>query len=98
MMKMINFWPLLHPLTDGGGTATRRLAHCLLSTWEWSSATHPTSCPPAPTNMEIGRWLPLDKDDREGSREDLWTEAYAYCLQRIAKSSTGRSWVAEGKE
>ena len=52
--EMINFWPLLCPLTDGGGTATHRLARCLLSTWEWSSTTHPTSCPPAPTNMEIG--------------------------------------------
>ena len=52
--KMISFWPLLRPLTDGGGTMTQHLAHCLLSTWQWSSITHPTSCPPAPTNMEIG--------------------------------------------
>ena len=64
--EMISFWPLLRPLTDGGGTATRRLARRLLSTWQWSSTTHPASCPPAPTNMEIGRWLPLD---REGKRK-----------------------------
>ena len=38
--EMIHFWPLLRPLTDGGGTNTRRLAHRLLSTWQWSAATH----------------------------------------------------------
>ena len=38
--EMIHFWPLLHPLTDGGGTNTRHLAHHLLSTWQWSAATH----------------------------------------------------------
>ena len=95
--EMIDFWPLLCPLTDGGGTVTCHLACHLLSTWEWSSATYPTSCPPAPTNMEIRRWLPLDRNDHEVSREDLWTEAYACCLQCIAKASTGRSWVAEGE-
>ena len=69
--EMINFWLLLCPLTDGGGTTTWCLACRLLLTWEWSSAMHPTSCPPAPTNIEIGWWLPLDKDNCEGSREDL---------------------------
>ena len=49
--EMISFWPLLRPLMDGGGTTMWCLARRLLSTWEWSSATHPTSCPPAPTNM-----------------------------------------------
>ena len=92
--EMISFWPLLHPLTDWGGTTTRCLVHCLLSTWQWLSTTHPTSCPPAPTNMEIRRWLPLD---REGSKEDLWIEAYACCLQRIAEASARCSWVTEGK-
>ena len=95
--EMIIFWLLLCPLMDGGGTMMRCLACCLLSTWEWSSAMHPTSCPPAPTNMEIGRWLPLDRDNREGSREDLWIEAYTCRLQRVAEASTGRSWVAEGE-
>ena len=92
--EMISFWLLLHPLTDGGGTATWHLARHLLSTWQWSSVTHPTSCPPAPTNMEIGRWLPLD---REGNREDLWIEAYACCLQRVVEASARRSWVTEGE-
>ena len=87
--EMIVFWPLLCPLTDGGGTMMRRLVCHLLSTWEWSSATHPTSCPPTPTNMEIGWWLPLDRDDRGGSKEDLWLEAYACCLQCMAEASTG---------
>ena len=94
---MISFWLLLHPLTDGGGTMMRCLAHCLLSTWEWSSTMHPTSCLPAPTNMEIGWWLPLDRDNREGSKEDLWIEAYACCLQCVAEASTRWSWVAEGE-
>ena len=52
--EMISFWPLLHPLMDGGGMATRRLARHLLSTGQWSAATHTASCPPAPSNMEIG--------------------------------------------
>ena len=92
--EMISFWPLLRPLTDGGGTATRCLVRRLLSTWQWSSTTHPTSCPPTPTNMEIGRRLPLD---REGSKEDLWIEAYACCLQHVAEASTRHSWVVEGE-
>ena len=92
--RMISFFPLLRPLTGGGGTTTQHLVHHLLLTWHWSSTTHPTSCPPIPTNMEIGRWLPLD---REGSKEDLWIEAYAFCLQRIAEASTRCSWIPEGK-
>ena len=59
--EMISFWPLLHPLMDGGGTATRCLARHLLSTWQWSTATHTASCPPTSSNMEIGRWLPWIK-------------------------------------
>ena len=47
--------------------------------------------------MEIGRWLPLDRDDHEGSREDLWIEAYTCCLQCMAEASTGWSWVAAGE-
>ena len=57
----IHFWPLLRPLTDGGGTNTRRLAWRLLSTWQWSAAIETAACPPAPSNMEIGHWLPLDR-------------------------------------
>ena len=92
--EMISFWPLLHPLTDGGGKATRQLVHHLLSTWQWSSATHTVSCPPTPSNMEIGQWLPLDK---EGKKEDLWIEAYACCLQCMVEASAGRSWETEGE-
>ena len=92
--EMIHFWPLLHPLTDGRGTKTRCLAHHLLSTWQWSAATHAASCPPAPSNMEIGCWLPLD---REGNKEDLWAEAYACCLQCVAEASVGCSWETEGE-
>ena len=53
----------------------------------------PHLLPPAPTNMEIGRRLSLDQ---EGSREDLWMEAYARSLQRIAEAATGQSWITEG--
>ena len=55
--ETINFWPLLHPLTDGRGTMAQHLTHHLLSMWHSSSVRHPMSCPPAPTNMEIRRWL-----------------------------------------
>ena len=92
--EMIHFWPLLHPLTDGGGTNTRRLAHRLLSTWQWSAATHTASCPPAPSNMEIGHWLPLE---RQGNKEDIWAEVYCGCLQHVAEASVGRSWETEGE-
>ena len=92
--EMIHFWPLLHPLTDGGGTNTRCLACRLLSTWQRSAATHAVSCPPAPSNMEIGRWLPLE---RQGNKEDLWAEAYTGCLQCMVKASVGCSWETEGE-
>ena len=52
--ELIEFWPLLCPLTDGKGATTWQLAHHLLSMWHWSSTTHPMSYPPTPTNMEIG--------------------------------------------
>ena len=52
-VEMIELWPLLYLLMDGKGTTTRQLACHLLLTWHWSSVTHPTSCPPTPTNMEI---------------------------------------------
>ena len=92
--EMISFWPLLHPLTDGGGMATRHLACRLLSTWQWSSATHTASYPPTPSIIEIGRWLPLDKEEK---KEDLWMEAYACCLQRKAEASAGCSSETEGE-
>ena len=90
----IHFWPLLRPLTDGGGMNTRHLARRLLSTWQWSAAIETETCPPAPSNMEIGRWLPLD---RRGNKEDIWAEAYCGCLQRVAEASVGRSWETEGE-
>ena len=92
--ELIDFWPLLHLLMNGKGATTRQLACHLLSTWHWSSTTHPMSCPPTPTNMEIRQWLPLD---REGSRKDLWTEAYTCSLQCVAEVAKGWSWVTEGE-
>ena len=56
--EMINFWPLLRPLTDGGGTAMRRLVHRLLSTWEWSSTMHPTSALPLQPTWRLGIGCP----------------------------------------
>ena len=44
--------------------------------------------------MEIGCWLPLD---REGTKDDLWTEAYACSLQHMAEVAAGWSWVTEGE-
>ena len=41
-----------------------------------------------------GDGCPLDK---EGKKEDLWTEAYACCLQRMAEASAGCSWETEGR-
>ena len=82
--EQIEFWPLLHLLTDGSEVKTRQLACWLLLMWHWSSATHPTSCPPDPTN--IRPWLPL-KQKRE--KQDLWTEVYAYSLQHVVEAATG---------
>ena len=90
----IHFWPLLRPLTDGGGTNTRHLARHLLCTWQWSAAIHTAACPPAPCNMEIGCWLPLD---RQGNKEDIWAETYYGSLQRMAAASIGHSWETEGE-
>ena len=90
----IHFWPLLHPLMDGGGMNTRCLARCLLSTWQWSATIETAACPPAPSNMEIGHWLPLD---RQGNKEDIWAEAYCGSLQCMAEASVGCSWETEGE-
>ena len=47
--EMISFWPLLRPLMDGQRNHNMApCVHCLLSTWQWSSVMHPTSCPPHP--------------------------------------------------
>ena len=50
--------------------------------------------PPCPTNIEIGWWLSLD---REGSREDLWMEAYVRSLQHMAEAATRWAWMTEGR-
>ena len=93
--EQIKFWPLLHPLMNGSegpdlATGTLALVDVALV------FHHPSnmSCPPAPTNMEIGWWLPLNQ---EGEKQDLWTEAYACSLQRVAEAATGRSWITEGE-
>ena len=77
------------------GARVHYLYSCCLHLRKCSTtATHTVSCPPAPSNMEIGLWLPLDK---EGKKEDLWAEAYACCLQRMAEASIGHSWETEGE-
>ena len=90
----IHFWPLLRPLTDGGGTNTRHLVCHLLSTWQLSATTQTAACPPAPSNMEIRHWLPLD---RQGNKEDIWAEAYCSSLQRVVEASVRHSWETEGE-
>ena len=52
--EKISFWPLLRPLTDGGGMATRHLACRLLSTWQWSSAATHRVLPSRP--KQHGGW------------------------------------------
>ena len=47
--------------------------------------------PPGPTSMNIGYWL------RQTKKKDIrqfWIEAYACALQRVAKASVGRRWIA----
>ena len=71
------------------------MAHCLLSTWHWSSV-QPT---PPPTSLHSNQhgdqvqWLSLDQ---EGSREDLWTEAYACCLLRACGRSSNWAVLDDG--
>ena len=93
--EMISFWLLICPLMDGGGTMTWHLVRRLLSMWQWSSITHPMSYPPAPTNMEIGQWLPLDPGEKQGRSVDR-----GLCLlltTHVAEASAGCSWVTEGE-
>ena len=52
---------------------------------------------PSHPNQHGDRMMAASRDDRVGSREDLWIEAYACCLQHMAEASTGWSWVAEGE-
>ena len=69
----------LAPSVDGWKWAQNSATgmHQLLSMWHWSSTTHPTTCPPTPTNMEIGWWLPLDQDPRERER---WLVDRSICM------------------
>ena len=96
--EMINFWPLLHPLTNGErnrNTASYRTACYQHGNGHPSHTPHPVL--PHEQTWKMGQWLPLDREEREGSREDLWIEAYGCCLQRVAEASSGRSWVTEGE-
>ena len=87
----LEFWLLLRPLTDGSEERTRQLAHRLLSVWHWSLAVDPPTYPPTPTSMNIGYWVHQTK--KKDIRQ-FWIEAYACALQRVAKASVGRRWVA----
>ena len=87
----LEFWLLLRPLMDGGEESTRQLACILLSVWHWSSAVNPPTYPPAPTSMNIGYWLHESDDEDE---RQLWIEAYACALQRVAEASVGQRWIS----
>ena len=43
--------------------------------------------------MNISYWL-RENSGRENERQ-LWIEAYACALQRVAKASVGRRWITE---
>ena len=58
------------------------------------TAIQTAACPSAPSNMEIGCWLPLD---RQGNKEDIWAEGYCGSLQRVVEASVGCSWETEGE-
>ena len=88
----LDFWLLLRQLTDGSEESTHKLACRLLSVWHWSLAIDPPTYPPAPTSMNIRYWL--WKSDEEDERQ-LWIEAYACALQRMAEASVGRKWISE---
>ena len=88
----LDFWLLLRPLTDRTEESTRHLAHRLLSVWHWSSAIDPPIYPPMPTSMNIGYWLPESDEEDE---QQLWIEAYACALQRVAEASVGRKWISK---
>ena len=82
----LEFWLLLGPLMDGGKEHAHQLAHRLLSVWQWASAVDPPTYPPVPMSMDIGCWLREDDDKDE---QQLWIEAYACALQRMAEASVG---------
>ena len=87
----LEFWLLLRPLTDRSEECTHQLACRLLSVWHWSLAVDPPTYPPTPTSMNIGYWLHQTK--KKDIRQ-FWIEAYACALQRMAKASMGRRWIA----
>ena len=61
--------------------------------WHWSSAVDPPTYPPMPTSMNIRYWL---QESDEEDEWQLWIEAYACALQRMAEASMGQRWITEG--
>ena len=91
------WWPLIHPLTEGGDAAALALAWWLMAAWRWAItiSTSPI-CPPPPTVMDIGQLL--DKDTtRHGWSVQQWLEAYAHRLQCVGEAVQGQHWRPEGE-
>ena len=74
------WWPVIHPLTDGGDAAKLALVCQLMAAWRWAItiSTSPI-CLPAPTVMNIGQFLDEDTTGCRWSTQQ-WLEAYAHGL------------------
>ena len=65
----IEWWPFIHPLTDGSDMAPYTIAQRLLAVWCWTVKTsRPLICPPALTILNIGQFL---NEDIEGHAWDI---------------------------
>ena len=93
--EMISFWPLLHPLTewrrDGYQASCTSFAVHLAMVCCHTHRVLP-SCP-----KQHGDWA-MAAPGQRGKKGNLWTEAYACCLQWVAEASTRHSWETKGEE
>ena len=85
----LEFRPFLCPLTDGWKATTRCLAKCMLLVWHWASIQFPPTYPPAPTCMDIGRWM----GEELPYSIDQWVAASAHAYQRVAEAAIGHEWT-----
>ena len=94
----IEWWLLVHPLTDGSDVATRILACRLLAVWCWMVMTpRPLNCLSALTILNIGQFL--DEDIKWHGRDiQDWLQAYAHTLQQATEAAKGRCWMPKGRD
>ena len=94
----IEWWSLVHPLTDGSDAAKCILVQRLLAMWHWTVETSKSLiCSPTLMILNIGQFLDEDME-KHGWDVQHWLEAYAYTLQWVGEAAVGRCWMPMGRD